>query len=118
MQDNSKLVVVTRFDLTPGQKVVQAVHAAVDFVFQHPNRAGPWHEQSNYVAILCVWDEKELLALAERCKARLLDFTIFREPDLDNSVTAIAIEPSPETHKLTGKLPLLFKNTTTTYDSI
>jgi hypothetical protein len=80
----------------------------VDFTFEYPNKASPWHEQSNYLAILAVKDENALKEFIERCKFRFLDHTVFREPDLNNSITAIAIEPCKETQKLVHKLPLLF----------
>lgn len=35
---------------------------------------------------------------------------MFREPDLGNVITAVAIEPSERTQKLVSKIPLLFKN--------
>lgn len=109
MQDNPKLVVVTRADLSPAQQAVQAAHAAIDFCFQHPGRASPWHAQSNYLVLLALKNEQELLTLISRCQDVLLDHTVFREPDLGNPVTAVAIEPSAATQKLVRRIPLLLK---------
>lgn len=101
---------VTRADLSAGQQAVQAAHAAIDFVFEHPSRAGPWHEVSNYLAILVAESEAHLKQLVARCESALVDYTVFREPDLDNQITAIAMEPSKETQRLAGKFPLLFQD--------
>lgn len=108
MQNNQKLVLVTRDDLTPGQRAAQILHAGIDFAFEHPDRAGPWHKNSNYVVLLSVQNEKELIDLIEKCELNNLKYSTFQEPDLGNTVTAIAIEPSPITQKLVSNLPLLF----------
>jgi hypothetical protein len=46
----------------------------------------------------------------QNCDRLQLAYTAFREPDIGNEITAIAIEPSPLTQKLVSKIPLLFKN--------
>lgn len=88
-----------------GLQAVQSTHAAIDFIFQHPDRAGPWHE-SNYLVQLTTQDEDELRELITKCEESFLAHTVFKEPDLDNQITAIAIEPSPLTQKIVKKLPL------------
>lgn len=110
MQKNPKLVLITRNDLTPGQQAAQIVHAGIDFTFEHPNRAGPWHKDSNYVVLLSAKDENHLINLIQKCELKELKYTAFREPDLENSITAIAIEPSELTQKMVSNLPLLFKS--------
>lgn len=114
MQEHPKLVVITRTDLTEGQQAVQSAHAAIDFTFEHPGRAGPWHKDSNYLILLAVNTEKQLNLLIENCERQNLCYTAFREPDLENSITAICIEPSPRTQKLVSRIPLLFKSKTKT----
>lgn len=110
MQDNAKLVTVTRRDLTAGYQAVQSTHAAINFIFEHPTRAGPWFEISNYLVQLSVENEKELRTLIRKCDELDLRHTVFREPDIGNAITAIAIEPSLETKRMVRKLPLLFKD--------
>jgi len=38
-----------------------------------------------------------------------IKYSIFREPDIDNQITAIAIEPSDKTRRLLSNLPLMLK---------
>jgi len=112
LQDNAKLVVITRSDISDGYKAVQSTHAAINFIFEHPGRAGPWFYNSNYLAQLEAKDESHLERLIEKCIKLELIHTVFREPDIGNQITAIAIEPSNLTRKVTSNLPLLFKNKT------
>ncbi len=95
--------------MTDGYKSVQSTHAAINFIFEHPTRALPWFK-SNYLVQLEVKNEKQLKLLIQNCERNNLLYTTFREPDIGNEITAIAIEPSPVTQKLVKKIPLLFKN--------
>lgn len=108
--ENEKLVTITRRDLSAGQQAVQSTHAAIDFTFEYPNKASPWHKTSNYLVMVSVQNEEALKEFIKRCEYKLLDYTVFREPDINNEITAIAIEPCSETRKLVSKLPLLFKD--------
>ncbi len=110
MQDNAKLVIITRSDLSDGYKAVQSTHAAINFIFEHPSRAGPWFYNSNYLIQLEVNSEKQLKSLIQKCIENQLVHTVFKEPDIGNQITAVAIEPSKQTKKLVSKIPLLFKN--------
>jgi len=58
---------------------------------------------------LSVEDEERLFLCLEKFKHYNLKTTAFREPDIDNQLTAIAVEPSERTRKLTSKLPLALK---------
>lgn len=105
--ETPKLVTVTRTDIPEGYQAVQSTHAAIDFIFEHPTRAGPWHKESNTLVMLTVKDVKGLLRLMKKCEYLRLAYTVFREPDIGNEITAICIEPHPETYKMVEKLPLL-----------
>ncbi len=107
MQINQKLRVVTRRDLTPEQQAVQAAHAAIDYQHQFPTEAKEWQTKSNYLALLTVSNEEALEHLTTKATIKGINFTIFREPDLDNSVTAVAFEPSEDSRRLLASLPLL-----------
>lgn len=101
---------VTRDDLSPAQQAVQSAHAAIDFCFEHPSRAGPWHKNSNYLVLLSVHNESQLKLLIRKCDELELCYTVFEEPDIGNQITAVAIEPSKKTQKLVSKIPLMLKH--------
>jgi hypothetical protein len=44
--------------------------------------------------------------LIAKLQSRGITMSVFQEPDLDNQITAIAIEPSKEAHKACSSLPL------------
>lgn len=96
--------------MSEGYRAVQSAHAAINFTFEHPGRAGPWFHNSNYLILLEVKNEKQLKLLIQNCERHQLAHTVFREPDIGNQITAIAIEPSLQTQKLVSKIPLLFKD--------
>ncbi len=109
ISSTEKLRVVTRRDLSLSYQAVQAAHAAVDFQHQHPEVATQWHKKSNYLAFLTVADEHALIGLITKAIMKGIKHTIFREPDVDNQITAVAFEPSEASRKLTSSLPLLGK---------
>lgn len=96
--------------MTDGYKAVQSIHAAINFTFEHPDRAGPWFRNSNYLVLLEVENENKLKHLIRRCQQLNLAYSVFREPDIGNEITALAIEPSKVSRKLVSNLPLLFKS--------
>ena len=104
----TKLTIVTRKDLTPGYQATQAIHAAVQFVFEHPEIAKEWYKDP-YLAVLSTQDENSLKNLIKKAKERGIKVSVFREPDIDNEITAIALEPSDATRRLTSSLPLALK---------
>lgn len=76
----------------------------------HPDLDAVWFERSNYLGILAVKNEEGLLKLIDKASSRGLRFSIFFEPDLNYEITAIALEPSKESKRLCGQLPLALKN--------
>lgn len=106
MKQIKKLVTVTRRDLSISQQSVQSAHAALDFIFRYPITSYRWHK-SNYLIQLTVANESELNALEDELRLNGIKHFVFKEPDLDNQVTAICIEPSKTTRTLTKKFKLL-----------
>ncbi len=102
----AKLFVVTREDLSPGQQAVQGIHAAVEFQHVHGGTAKEWYEKSNTVAFLVVENEERLGVLYRRAVDLRIPVVVFREPDRDNEVTAIAL--GPQGKRITHGLKLAY----------
>jgi hypothetical protein len=89
---------VTRQDLPPGTQAVQAAHAAVAFCAVHRVPS------ESTIVLLKARDElalARLLALAERDGITAVPF---REPDLGNALTAVALDSRAS--RLCRKFPL------------
>jgi hypothetical protein len=87
---------------------VQSTHSAVQFIFEHPKISQIWFKDP-YLAQLSVENEFELEKLIAKLEKSKIKYSVFREPDLDNQITAIAIEPSEKTRRLVSHLPLMLK---------
>ena len=92
-----------------GTQALQSGHAAIDFQHQHPIEATEWHSKSNYLVFLTVANEDELIRLITKAILLGIKHTVFREPDLDDQITAVAFEASDASRKLTSSCPLLGK---------
>jgi|WetSurMetagenome_2_1015567.scaffolds.fasta_scaffold10748_5 peptidyl-tRNA hydrolase len=101
-----KLYVVVRSDLPPGDQAVQAVHAAINFCQENADVADRWFDCSNHLALLQVRNENELKDLTSKARFNGFRISEFREPDLGESLTAIAIEP--EARRICSNLKLAF----------
>lgn len=95
--------------MEPGYQAVQSIHAAIQFKFEHPEISLNWFEKSNYLGLLSVANEGELIALIEQATEKGISLSVFREPDIDNQITAIALAPGPQSKKLCSRLPLALK---------
>lgn len=85
------------------------MHALRQFTAEHPEIDKIWFEQSNYLGLLSVKNEEELTQLIEQAAAHGIHHSIFREPDIDNQITAIALSPGPKSKKLCSRLPLALR---------
>jgi len=47
-----------------------------------------------------------LVKLIEEASEKGLKFSVFREPDIDNQITSVAIEPGNKSKKLCSRLKL------------
>ena len=104
-----KLYLVTRQDIAPGYQAVQSCHVMRQFTADHPDRDGEWFTSSNYLALLSVADEAELMRLIVAAKDHGIRWSAFREPDVGGQITAIALEPHAKTAELCKGLPLALK---------
>ena len=105
----AKLYVVTRCDLPAGAQAAQSCHAARQFAAEHPDVERAWFHASNTLALLAVPDEPALDALLLRARGIGLRVAVFREPDLGDATTAIALEPGPASRRLVASLPLALR---------
>lgn len=75
-----------------------------EFTALHPKVDLEWYQKSNTLALLSAQCEGNLQELLERAKRRGIHVAPFYEPDRDNELTAIAIEPRGKS--LCRQLPL------------
>jgi len=104
-----KLYIVVRADLTPGARAAQSCHATSAFVAAHPEQSAQWRESSNNLVCLEIANEPLLLAMAQRAGEHGIPHTLFREPDLGDEATALALM-SPQARRLTSSLPLALRD--------
>ena len=86
---------------------MQAAHAALDFAVAYPKLTFGWHSSSNTLALLAACDELELCWLLASAKVAGITAVPFREPDLDDGLTAVAVEPAG--WRLCRKYPLALR---------
>lgn len=86
--------------------MAQAMHAAIAFGQQHPHITEPWYNESNYLIVLNTPNEESLLELMLEAYDRDITFSDFYEPDLKDSLTAIAFQPGAASKQLCAHLPL------------
>lgn len=100
-----KLYIVVRADLKPGLQAAQACHALRLFVEEHPEIDRAWYANSNNLVLLQIPNEAELLELHKSLGD--IPSSLFREPDVNDEATAIAIAPSGR--RSISNLPLLLR---------
>lgn len=89
---------------------MQSGHALAKFCIENPISANDWHTKSQFLIYLSLKDETALSKFIFKLDRHNVCYSIFREPDLNNSITAIALEPSDVTKKLVQKFPLALNN--------
>lgn len=86
--------------------MAQSCHAATTFFNEYKEVANAWIFHSNYIAILECEDENALIKLADKADKKDIKFSVFFEPDMDNEITAIALEPGTISKKLCSNFRL------------
>lgn len=104
------MYVITRADLSAGYQAVQSIHAAIQFAMEHAEEHREWFEKSNYLGMLAVANEQELHCLIIKAQEQGIKCSVFREPDIDNQVTAIALGAGRKSKKLCSSLQLALKD--------
>ena len=117
-QLKTKLYVIVRADLPPGDQIAQAVHATIEFYTKRYALPGgarglhTWHECSNTVAVLAVRSESALFALLDKAHRDGVSFDVFREPDRGGELTAAVLEPTEDAERICAGLPLALEGAT------
>lgn len=103
-KDETKLIVITRSDISDGYQVVQSTHSVADFAAEHPNTFKQWKNDTNSIICLSVKNEESLLKLHEKLKKQT-DCSLFYEPDVD-AYTSLCVYGTPRIRKKLSYLPL------------
>jgi len=88
---------------------VQSAHAAIEFQHEHPEIAKEWNTVSKYLVFLSVENEASLHQFLQKIQKTSLKYSTFTEPDIDNQLTAIALEPCDLSRRITSNFPLALK---------
>ena len=102
-----KLYIVVRADLPPGARVAQSVHAAFQIAHECPALVACWLASSANLVVLEVPDEAALVALRARAELAGVPASLFRETDLADAATALALGPAAR--RLVSSLPLAMR---------
>ncbi len=97
----SKLYIVVDSELPAGLKMAQAVHAAYLYANKYPDDASAWYTNSNNLVIL---ESPYVADVALWLRDDDLKVVYFREPDLQDRITALCVEPRAKS--VLSKLPL------------
>jgi hypothetical protein len=89
--------VFIRNNISDSQKIVQTGHVSIELSKKFDLKYHP------SLICLSVKSEEKLIKTIQELIDNGIDFTIFREPDLNNEITAVATKP------LTGKQREIFK---------
>ena len=98
--------------MSAGYQSVQPAHALAQFAIEHKDIFQNWQTNHKNLIVLSVEDENELTMLLLRARSEGLKISAFLEPDINNELTAIAMEPHEETYAMTSHLPLALKDYT------
>lgn len=109
-QEETKLIVITREDISDGYKAVQSCHSVADFASEYHEKFKKWKEESNSIICLSVKNEIKLNKIKEKFETKT-ELVIFWEPDV-NEFTSICLYGTPEIRKKLKHLPLLLKKET------
>lgn len=113
--NETKLIVITRGDISPGYQAVQSSHSIADFAFEHPDVFQDWKKESNSIICLSVKNLFELEKIYNKFSEKTPS-VIFYEPDI-NEKTSICLYGTPDVRKKLRSLPLLLKNNKLNHES-
>lgn len=100
-------MVITRRDLSIGLQCAQAGHGIVEFCLAYPELTREWRDKSNYIVMLAVDNEDELISIIRKAQARGIRYAQFNEPDLEDAITAVVLEPGLDSRRLSSNIKLV-----------
>jgi len=106
-REMDKLYIVVRNDLEHGLQAAQACHALREFGEEHPEIDKKWYEDSKNIVILQAPSETDLHKLVATAQREEIPHAGFREPDLNDVLTAVALAPTAG--RLLSNLPLAMR---------
>lgn len=110
MQDHDqadRLYIITRDDLAIGLQAAQSAHAAFEFSHQHRLITTGWMAESNFIVLVTVPDLSALTEVVAAAIGHGLRLTLNYEPDVNDELTAVVLEPGPVAKRLCARMPLL-----------
>lgn len=100
-----KLFVIVGPMLNAGLLAAQAIHGFRAFVGDYPHIEQYWHQEYNNIVVL---EDTDIPSLAEKLEKMGFRVSRFTEPNLDDAMTSICVEPAAERHL--SSLPLAGRN--------
>ena len=95
--------------MKPGVQASQSLHSSHQFLFEHPTLSKNWFINSNYLVLLSVENEQQLVDLTLKLSHLNIPFSKFYEPDLNNELTSVSFLSDSVTKRITSGMPLLLK---------
>ena len=89
-----KLYIIVLKSLSSGLKAAQACHAMFAFTQAYPVKTKEWAEHNNIVIL----EADDLPQVADLLDVLNLSSVRFHEPDLDDQLTAVCVEPAARRH--------------------
>ena len=94
ISESYRMYVLVRRDILPLVHAgVQAAHAAADFVFYHMNENTKVWVQCEKTMVVLEATEEQINAKMKIFEVHKLNYQPFWEPDMSNSLTAVAFQP-------------------------
>ena len=109
---NGKLYLITRDDFRRGTQAAQLVHGMASFAREYPETFLEWERTTNTIVCLSVANEKTLIDLLQKAETLSqetesgLAISIFQEPDFNNQITCVVLEPTDAFQNLCKGIPL------------
>ena len=85
----NRLYVIVRTDLPCSHPAVQAGHVVAEFYKDYPGFSQLWNNQT--LIYLMVNTKRKLYNLMHKMDRNGIIYTYFKEPDIDDEITAIAV---------------------------